>query len=85
MDGHAVGVTVGSWRRRAEGRTETIRLVRLPSREYLVLRTGEQPAQFPNEALAQLAVAKLIGDAWVYCPPPCRHGPRHAPRRERAL
>ncbi len=85
MDGHAVGVTVGLWRRRVEGRTEAIRLVRLPDRRYLVLRTGKQPAEFPNQAQAELAVAKAIGDAWVYSPPPCRHGPRHAPRRERAL
>jgi len=82
MDARAVGVTVGLWRRRVDGRSETIRLVRMPGgSQFLVLRTGEDPVRFPNQALAELAVARVIGDVWVYCPPPCRHGPRHAPRR----
>ena len=82
MDSRPVGVTVGLWSRHAAGRRETVRLVRMPAgTAYLVLRTGCEPREFPNRALAEAAVAAIVGDAWVYAVPEQRHRPRHAPRQ----
>lgn len=81
MEGRAVGVTIGLWRRHIGGRNETIRLVRMPGGEkFLVLRSGAEQAVFPNRALAEAAIAKVVGEAWVYAVPEQRHRPRHAPR-----
>lgn len=73
-------VVVGIWQRRT-GRTghETVKLVRAGSRWFVRRRVGPHVdlREHPNRALAHAAIAVVVGEAWVYYPPPCRHGPKH--------
>lgn len=65
-------VVVGTWRRRTTtGRFETVRLARAGSL-WEVHATGRPPLRGLTQSRALAVVAQMIGDAWVYYPPPRR-------------
>jgi hypothetical protein len=76
MDGEVPGFTVETWWRRPPGKpAEAIRLVKAGQR-WEVHRSGCDPTVHPNRSAALLAIADLVGDAWVHEPRPKRAGVR---------
>jgi hypothetical protein len=83
MDGDTREALRGRWVRghRAAHNRETITLVELPDGTWEVRRTGASggTAVWPNRALAEACVTRMVGDAWIALPvrQPDRWNPAH--------